>query len=151
MIMVSELSDNVAEQRGNAQKRLGGCTGKGFMPGQSGNPAGRPSAGAAVREWWNQMQGWSTEQIQSVINDPSASVSKIAAAQQWLKAQEGNGTSVDRICDRTDGKPEQPLTLGAELLNELQNCNADELRRIRATIADASRRAGRAVTDAGVN
>lgn len=23
-------------------KKLGGCTGKGFMPGQSGNPSGRP-------------------------------------------------------------------------------------------------------------
>ena len=24
-----------------------------FKPGQSGNPAGRKSAGATIREWWN--------------------------------------------------------------------------------------------------
>jgi len=32
---------NNSNQRGE-RKQLGGCTGKGFLPGQSGNPNGRP-------------------------------------------------------------------------------------------------------------
>jgi hypothetical protein len=31
-----------SEQSGQPQKRLGGVSGKGFMPGRSGNPSGRP-------------------------------------------------------------------------------------------------------------
>jgi hypothetical protein len=30
------------ENQRNEPKRLGGITGRGFMPGQSGNPSGRP-------------------------------------------------------------------------------------------------------------
>lgn len=41
----------VNKQRSN---NLGGCTGKGFMPGQSGNPSGRPKEKTIkerVRDW----------------------------------------------------------------------------------------------------
>jgi hypothetical protein len=32
------------------QRRLGGVTGKGFKPGQSGNPSGRPKSAANLRD-----------------------------------------------------------------------------------------------------
>jgi hypothetical protein len=35
----------VAKQRNNNAKKLGGVTGKGFLPGKSGNPKGRAPAG----------------------------------------------------------------------------------------------------------
>ena len=34
----------------NATKKLGGCTGKGFMPGKSGNPSGRTKGFDFIRE-----------------------------------------------------------------------------------------------------
>jgi hypothetical protein len=36
------MSDGVEEQEPINGRPLGGCTGKGFKPGQSGNPGGRP-------------------------------------------------------------------------------------------------------------
>ena len=40
--MSENSSGGVEEQRPSNGRRLGGCTGKGFKPGQSGNPGGRP-------------------------------------------------------------------------------------------------------------
>jgi hypothetical protein len=34
----------------NSGKQLGGATGKGFVPGQSGNPGGRPKGSVKLRE-----------------------------------------------------------------------------------------------------
>lgn len=84
--------------------------------GVSGNPSGRPSAGASVREWWNQMRDWSTEKIEAVANDPSVPVAKRAAAQQWLKAaKQGSDASCDRIIDYTEGRPTQNVKLNGEM------------------------------------
>lgn len=82
-----------------------------WLPGVSGNPAGRPNAGAAVAEWYNQMEGWSLERLKKVAADPKAPSSQVAAAQQWLQSRDGNGGSLDRICDRTDGRPAQSKTV----------------------------------------
>ena len=40
------MTDEVQEQ---ARNNLGGITGKGFMPGQSGNPGGRPKGSKSLR------------------------------------------------------------------------------------------------------
>jgi len=37
--------EEIVENNEKATKRLGGITGKGFMPGKSGNPGGRPRGG----------------------------------------------------------------------------------------------------------
>lgn len=42
-----EESSNVEKTR---EKQLGGITGKGFMPGVSGNPAGRPPGSVSITE-----------------------------------------------------------------------------------------------------
>jgi hypothetical protein len=60
--MSENSSGGVEEQRPSNGRRLGGCTGKGFKPGQSGNPGGRPRSDVAslarqhtseaIAPWW---------------------------------------------------------------------------------------------------
>ena len=85
-----------------------------WKPGQPGNPKGRPSAGASVKEWWNQMREWPLSKVESVLRDKSAPVNKLSAAQEWLSACLGRegaepGRSVERIIGHTDGKPAQQV------------------------------------------
>lgn len=56
------------------------------------------------------MQGWSLEELQAVTTDAKAPVAKVAAANQWLRGVM-NGTELDRVLDRTDGKPAGSLHL----------------------------------------
>lgn len=79
-----------------------------FKPGTSGNPAGRKTAGAYIREWFNAMVGWKHEKVKKVLDDDKAPMGKRIAARQMLDAME-DGTAIDRICDRTEGKPKQHI------------------------------------------
>jgi hypothetical protein len=81
-----------------------------FRPGQSGNPAGRPAAGASVVEWMNLMAEWPEAQLREVADDPAAPVNRRAAAQRWLAAISDDPEKESReatafVCDRTSGKP----------------------------------------------
>ena len=102
---------------------------KPWEKGQSGNPAGRPAAGATVREWINVMGEWTVAVVEAVLDDKEASVAKVAAAKLFLSAvsddglyardkdgklvctgeRSGPGKSFDRIMDRTVGKPPQEV------------------------------------------
>ena len=104
-----------------------------FKPGDVGNPAGRPPAGASIREWWNVMQDWSIEQVNRVLSDPQSGMAKRTAAVQWLAAFEGNGGSVDRIFDRTEGKPKGDGTPIAAVTVNVTQLSRDDLVRIAAT------------------
>ena len=103
-----------------------------WKPGESGNPEGRPVAGASVREWFNQMAGWPMARIAAVANDLNAPAAKVAAAQRWLGAvefgKEGREELAD-ICDRTEGKPKQQMdvTSNGETLKQFVNINVDEV------------------------
>lgn len=89
-----------------------------FPPGVSGNPAGRKAAGASVRDWWNIMEDWTLAKIAEVLTDPTSPAAKVAAARTWIDASSTDrnaagspiaGAEIDRICDRTDGKPTQRI------------------------------------------
>lgn len=113
------MKARIAEQNGNGKREANGRWKKGvvpdgaspFPPGVSGNPAGRTNAGAAIGEWFNVMHGWTVAEITTASEDPASPAAKVTAARQWLAATEGNGQSVDRICDRTDGKPKQSMEM----------------------------------------
>lgn len=112
-------SVTVKQRRGKPQTNPRSLSNlKPFKPGESGNPNGRPPAGLSILEWLNQMESWTREQLESVLSDTSAPVSKLAAARSWLDAtvrgytQGGNpvaGNDFDRILDRTIGKPAQSV------------------------------------------
>jgi hypothetical protein len=89
-----------------------------FKPGQSGNPAGRPNAGAVLKEWFNEMTKYTALELQEVLDDPDAPRAKVAAARRWLLACSEDrtvggvplcGDAQDAIADRCDGKPRQPI------------------------------------------
>ena len=50
MELTDSAVNDVQHQRNNNGKRLGGITGKGFKPGQSGNPGGRPKGESLLAE-----------------------------------------------------------------------------------------------------
>lgn len=57
------------------EKQLGGATGKGFMPGQSGNPAGRPKGSISpitrVKQIFQEKPEFFEEFITEYITDPA--------------------------------------------------------------------------------
>jgi hypothetical protein len=86
-------TNGVQEQR---EKQLGGCTGKGFMPGQSGNPGGRrkgKSLTTILRE--------KLEQIDEKTGKTNAEL----LVESWFnEARAGNTPALKEALDRTEGK-----------------------------------------------
>jgi hypothetical protein len=90
--------ENVQNNETATPKKLGGCTGKGFLPGQSGNPGGRPKRKPV------------TELYEEILNDPEA----IEMLRQSLikSLKKGNMAMVlqlKEMTDRVEGKVTQPI------------------------------------------
>ncbi len=72
-----------------------------------------------MREWVNVMADWPPAAVDAVMADAAAPVAKRAAARVWLDAVSRActaggvpiaGAELDRICDRTEGRPKQSIT-----------------------------------------
>ena len=89
---------------------------------------GARSAGATIREWWNTLcetddDGYALyddEELRCIADDPKESHPKRLAAKEILQAHEEGLTkfgkrlgadSLDRIMDRTEGKPTQRVVV----------------------------------------
>jgi hypothetical protein len=85
------VADNTPEPK---PKRLGGATGKGFMPGRSGNPSGKPKAAQEVIDLARSHTPEAIERLAHWMrsDDPRASVAACTA-----------------LLDRAWGKPSQPI------------------------------------------
>lgn len=115
----------VMDQPLPAVERVGNCrppVHSRFKKGQSGNPGGSRSAGAYVREWINVMRKWPKDRLERVLESDKAPAAKKAAARVWLHAittattDKGTpiaGPELDRICDRTEGKPKQSIDVNS--------------------------------------
>lgn len=79
---------------------------KPVKPGEIRNPEGRKTAGASIKEWVNAFAEWTVSEVKKVVDSPDATVAQLAAARTVLGSIV-DGEDFDRICDRTEGKPNQ--------------------------------------------
>ena len=117
-----------------------------WKPGQSGNPKGRPAIGITYQAWLNELdisddQGvakYDDDALRAIRDDATQCRAKRAAAADLLdlprtdyhKAMPLRANVLDRVCDRTVGKPVQaihihkteirtPAVIGADIASTL--------------------------------
>jgi hypothetical protein len=85
-------------------KLLGGVTGKGFMPGQSGNPGGRPKRKPV------------TELYEELLEDPEVRESiKKALKDRLTSGRMVGAIEMKEAADRLEGKVSQTVEVEGEL------------------------------------
>jgi len=90
------------------EKKLGGVTGKGFMPGQSGNPGGRPK-----RPWLTEA---TEEMLAEKLEDPKERKRwKDAQWEKMLKSGVVGAMFMDVAWERTEGKVTQPVDVNVNI------------------------------------
>lgn len=119
-----------------------------WLPGVSGNPAGRPTAGASYREWLNALNSvdgkgqakYTDADLAVIASDEKAQLAKRRAAQTWIRSGAlGFGTSgrplagddLDRIADRTEGLPIKRVEMSVETVVKPADLGADAIALIR--------------------
>jgi hypothetical protein len=90
---------NPESPNGHSGKQLGGVTGKGFMPGQSGNPKGRPR-GSGI-----------TDRLRELLQADDGRLQEILLKSGVKAAAEGDFRFWKEIYDRMDGTVEESLIL----------------------------------------
>ena len=112
------------QQENNMGYLVGGCTGKGWLPGQSGNPAGRPPnkryISDILRGILNRVP---VKELAKLLGLPEGTVEGentdvLVALALLKKALSGDTKAIDMIFDRTEGKvsdkiegTENPVTI----------------------------------------
>src|SRR5580698_1544608 len=90
-------------------KMLGGVTGKGFMPGQSGNPSGRPRKGLLTNCYKAVIEQPLPEDLRMGLKLPEgATYGEAIALGQARAAIKGKTDAAREIGDRLEGKARQP-------------------------------------------
>ena len=77
------------------QRQLGGRSGKGFLPGQSGNPGGRPKDIGGVQDLARQHTALAIETLVQIMQHGDRDAARVAAAQALL--DRGWGKAVQSI------------------------------------------------------
>jgi len=89
----------VQMQRNNNGKQLGGITGKGFLPGQSGNPGGRPRGSVKISS------AYERSLARLVPGDPEGrTYAQFIADKNVELAAQGNIAAIKEVTDRVEGK-----------------------------------------------
>jgi hypothetical protein len=83
------------------KKQLGGATGKGFKPGKSGNPKGRPKGTNTLAMLLKKI---GEEELDGTEFDKREAIMR----KVYKMAFDGQPWAVQFIADRTEGKPTQP-------------------------------------------
>lgn len=113
---MKETKANVENTTPNVpEKKLGGITGKGFMPGVSGNPAGKPKGAKHLSTLlWEALQKKAKDKSGKETDSTIADL----LVQRLLKDAVEKGNRIEMIFDRIDGqaKQEVDITSGGEAL-----------------------------------
>lgn len=107
----------MADVEKTTKKQLGGITGKGFMPGESGNPAGRPKGVKNLSTLlWEALQERAKKEDGTVLDKTHADL----VIQRLISDNIKHGKRTELIFDRIDGQAKQSvdITTGGEKLNE---------------------------------
>ena len=88
----------------NNEKLLGGITGKGFMPGESGNPDGRPPRSFSIKDAIARF-------ADSIPEDSDKPRHELLADLVWKKALEGDRWSIQFVTEHKEGKPHQSQSI----------------------------------------
>ena len=103
----------------NNAKQPGGVTGKGFRPGQSGNPKGRPRTTGLIAA----LRAAVGETVPDGRTVEQCLVDKLVA--QGLR---GNQQAIAEIFDRLEGRPRQRVDLDInDITKQLEGRSAEEL------------------------
>jgi hypothetical protein len=96
---------------GKKDKKPGGATGKGFQPGESGNPSGRTKGTVSFKRILQEKLGevWDRDYLKRTA------LELIADQLLYQAIVKKSRHAISEIMDRTDGKPAQALTLDANL------------------------------------
>jgi Family of unknown function (DUF5681) len=90
--------ENVENNENSTEKLPGGITGKGFIPGQSGNPGGRPKKKPV------------TEIYEELLADPEVRHAiKEAIRGRLMSTRMVGSLEAKEMADRVEGKVSQPL------------------------------------------
>ena len=121
--MADEAQSETVESVGNNEtatgKILGGVTGKGFMPGQSGNPKGRPQRKPLTDAYLQLLS-------QPIPGDKDGRTYAQAIAQAMIReAVKGKVNAASELADRIEGKSLQRVAVSdgdplTELLAEFR-------------------------------
>jgi hypothetical protein len=105
------------------KKKLGGVTGKGFMPGQSGNPGGRPKGSVKVSSCYERTLA------RPFPGDPQGrTYAQVIADKTVELAAEGRIDAIKEITDRTEGRLKQTIDVNrSDLRKEYLRKAVDDL------------------------
>lgn len=93
-------------QRNNNGKQLGGITGKGFLPGQSGNPGGRPKGSVKISS------AYERSLARLVPGDPEGrTYAQFIADKNVELAAQGNLAATKEVTDRVEGKAPRTIEI----------------------------------------
>ena len=98
-------AQSVAINKQTTGYRLGGATGKGFRPGKSGNPSGRPK------------RKFATKVYAELFRDPEFRAQFKASVRQIMTAGRGMASVLmaREVAERLEGKVEQAIELTGEI------------------------------------
>jgi hypothetical protein len=119
---------NNAKQR--AEKQPGGVTGRGFHPGKSGNPAGRPKG----------VKGLLVHLRKQLEEAPKggASAEEVIVQKLVQLAKAGDLAAIKLCFDRTEGLPRQQVDWN-DMSKELECLTDEELKRFIKTRLEAEK------------
>jgi Family of unknown function (DUF5681) len=107
----------------SSKKRLGGITGKGFIPGQSGNPGGRPKGSVKVSSCYERALARPFPGDQQ-----GRTYAQVIADRTVELAAEGRIDAIKEITDRTEGRSKQTIDVSrSDLRKEYLKKTVDDL------------------------